>query len=113
MFGAVFVDGGYDAARAVVEKCYGDVLASADPAMLGKDPKTRLQEWLQGRRIAVPEYVVVGTSGEAHAQVFDVECRIPSLGIVATGRGSSRRAAEQAAAEGALAAVESEDRHGR
>jgi len=106
VFGAVFVDGGYDAARAVIEKCYGDVLALADPAALGKDPKTRLQEWLQGRRLAIPDYVVVATSGEAHAQTFDVECRIPSLHIVAIGQGGSRRAAEQAAASAALAAIE-------
>jgi ribonuclease-3 len=106
VFGAVFVDGGYDAARGVVERCYGDMLARADPASLGKDPKTRLQEWLQGRRMAVPEYVVIETSGEAHAQVFDVECRIPALDLVAIGRGGSRRAAEQAAADGALASIE-------
>jgi ribonuclease-3 len=105
VFGAVFVDGGFEAARAVIVDCYGDVLASADPAALGKDPKTRLQEWLQGRRLAVPEYAVIATTGEAHAQQFEVECRIPALGIVATGRGTSRRTAEQAAAEvaGALA----------
>jgi ribonuclease-3 len=90
----------------VIEKCYGDVLARAGPGTLGKDPKTRLQELLQGRRLAVPEYAVVATSGEAHAQVFDVECRIPALGVVAPGRGGSRRAAEQAAAEHALAAIE-------
>jgi ribonuclease-3 len=112
VFGAVFVDGGYDAACAVVQKCYGEVLARADPASLGKDPKTRLQEWLQGRRMAVPEYVVVATSGEAHAQVFDVECRIAALDLVAIGRGGSRRAAEQAAAESALASIEAGDRGG-
>jgi ribonuclease-3 len=106
------VDGGYDAARLVVEKCYGDVLARADPATLGKDPKTRLQEFLQGRRLAVPEYTVAGTSGEAHAQVFDVECRIPALGVLATGRGNSRRAAEQAAAENALAIIAMADGNG-
>ncbi|MCC6194725.1 MAG: ribonuclease III [Burkholderiales bacterium] len=99
VFGAVFLDGGYAAARDVIVACYGDVLARMDPQMHGKDPKTRLQEWLQARRLAVPEYAVVGTSGEAHAQLFEVECRIPALGIVASGRGSSRRAAEQAAAE--------------
>jgi ribonuclease-3 len=99
VFGAVFIDGGFDAARSVIVACYGDELARADPAMLGKDPKTRLQEWLQARRLAVPEYAVVATTGEAHAQMFEVECRIPALGITATGRGSSRRAAEQAAAE--------------
>jgi len=113
VFGAVFIDGGYDAARAVIQTCYGDVLARADPASLGKDPKTRLQEYLQGRRMSVPEYVVVSTTGEAHAQVFDVECRVAPLKIVATGRGGSRRAAEQAAAEAALARIEAGDGLGR
>jgi ribonuclease-3 len=112
VFGAVFVDGGYDAARAVIEKCYGDVLARADPASLGKDAKTRLQEWLQARRMAVPEYEVTSTSGEAHAQVFDVACRIPALDIVANGRGTNRRGAEQAAAEAALARIEAGDHGG-
>lgn len=99
VFGAVFLDAGFDAARKVIADCYGDVLARADPALLGKDPKTRLQEWLQGRRMAVPDYAVVATTGEAHAQTFEVECRIPAIGVVVAGRGGSRRAAEQAAAQ--------------
>jgi len=98
LFGAVFVDGGFEAARRVVIACYGDELAQADPVTLGKDPKTRLQEWLQARRMPVPDYVIVATAGEAHAQAFSVECRIPSLGVVATGEGTSRRGAEQDAA---------------
>jgi len=101
VFGAVFVDGGYDAARSVIDACYGDVLAQADPALLGKDPKTRLQEWLQARRLPVPEYVVTATTGDAHAQQFEVECRIPALSLAIAGKGPSRRAAEQAAAEAA------------
>ena len=105
IFGAVFVDGGFEAARRVVSACYGDELASADPGSLGKDPKTRLQEWLQARRLPVPEYAVVGVHGEAHAQQFAVECRIPLLNVVASGAGSSRRAAEQDAAERAWAEV--------
>jgi ribonuclease-3 len=105
LFGATFVDGGYDAARAAVEAAYADVLREADPASLSKDPKTRLQELLQARRIAVPDYAVVATHGEAHAQSFDVECRIAALGVVSTGTGSSRRAAEQAAAAAALLEV--------
>lgn len=112
VFGAVFVDGGYEAARSAIVRSYGDLLARADPAALGKDAKTRLQEWLQGRRMPVPEYAVVGTSGEAHAQVFDVECRIAALGIVAAGRGASRRVAEQAAATDALAAIDARIRDG-
>ena len=107
MFGAVFLDGGFEAARRVIVAAYGDELALADPATLGKDPKTRLQEWLQARRIPVPDYVVVGTHGEAHAQQFAVECRIPALGVAAPGVGASRRTAEQDAAERAWGEVAS------
>jgi ribonuclease-3 len=105
VFGAVFLDGGYEAAREVIVKCYADVLRDADPTALRKDPKTRLQEWLQARRWPVPEYVVTTTSGDAHEQQFSVECRIPGLAVVAVGEGGSRRAAEQAAAEAASALV--------
>jgi len=108
VFGAVFVDGGFEAARRAIVDSYGSILAEADPAALGKDPKTRLQEWLQARRHAVPEYAITGTSGDAHAQTFEVECRIPALGIVTIGRGSSRRIAEQAAADLALERVTNE-----
>jgi ribonuclease-3 len=102
VIGAVFLDGGFDAARAVIDAAYDDILQGADPAALAKDPKTRLQEWLQARRIAVPEYAVLATTGEAHAQRFEVECRIPALGLATTGSGTSRRAGEQAAAAEAL-----------
>jgi len=107
LFGAVFLDGGFDAARKVIVTCYASVLQDVDPGTLGKDPKTSLQEWLQARRWPVPDYVVTATSGEPHEQRFTVECRIPRLNIVAAGEGSSRRAAEQAAAEsaGGLAAI--------
>ena len=105
VFGAVFVDGGYDAARRVIDAVYAVVLSEADPTALGKDPKTRLQEWLQAKRLPVPEYAIVKTSGEAHSQTFAVECRIPDLGIVAQGFGTSRRAAEQEAAQQALRAL--------
>ncbi len=105
VFGAAFLDGGFDAARAVIECVYAQDLAGLNPAALGKDPKTRLQEWLQGRRMPVPEYAVVATAGEAHAQSFTVECRVTALGIVTAGVGASRRAAEQAAAVDAYAVV--------
>ena len=108
VIGAVFVDGGFDAARAVVDHVYADVLAGAQPATLTKDPKTRLQEWLQARKVAVPEYVVVATDGEAHAQQFTVECRVPALDLVTRGMGTSRRAAEQDAAAAAHAMLASE-----
>ena len=105
VFGAVFLDAGLDAATRAIEGCYGAVLNDIDPEALGKDPKTRLQEWLQARRVAVPEYAVVATTGEAHVQQFAGECRIPERAIVATGEGSSRRVAEQQAAAAALAAL--------
>jgi ribonuclease-3 len=110
LFGAVFLHGGYDAARAVIEGVYAAELAQIDPAIVGKDPKTRLQEWLQARRIAVPDYVVIGIAGEAHAQTFTVECRIPAVGVATQGSGTSRRAAEQDAARGAYAAATAAER---
>ena len=105
VFGAVFLDAGFEAARATIEHAFDDVLRDADPDALGKDPKTRLQEWLQGRRLPVPGYRVVEVAGEAHAQTFTVECSIPSFAVTAQGSGTSRRAAEQAAAEAAYRAV--------
>lgn len=113
VFGAVFLDGGFDAARRAIDAAYADVLREADPATLGKDPKTRLQEWLQSRRRSVPEYVIVATSGEAHAQQFLVECRIAELSIVVRGNGASRRTAEQDAALKALDAVRQTDPQAR
>jgi ribonuclease-3 len=105
LYGAVFLDGGFDAARDVIDRTFGEMLRDVDPTLLGKDPKTRLQEWLQGRRMPVPDYRIAEVSGEAHAQRFVVECSIPALGIATQGAGSSRRAAEQAAAESAFAAA--------
>jgi len=98
VFGAVFLDGGFDAAGAAIERVYATELSGFDPAGPAKDPKTRLQEWLQARRMPVPDYAIVAVTGEAHLQSFDVECRIPALNIAAAGSGPSRRAAEQAAA---------------
>ncbi|MBI3917965.1 MAG: ribonuclease III [Betaproteobacteria bacterium] len=95
--GAVFLDGGYDAALGVVQTVLGDALANMDPAA-GKDPKTTLQEHLQARRISLPRYAVVATRGAAHRQEFEVECVIPELGIRTLGEGSNRRSAEQHAA---------------
>lgn len=99
IIGAVFLDAGFPAAQGMVAKLYQPLLENLDPKSIGKDPKTRLQEYLQGRKLALPEYVLLGTEGEAHCQVFRVECRIPSLKIRAQGEGASRRAAEQQAAE--------------
>jgi ribonuclease III len=98
LIGAVYIDAGFDAARAVVCRLFEPVLQTADQAVLGKDPKTLLQELLQGRHLPLPQYSIVGTEGEAHRQRFTVECVIPSLSIRTVGEGLSRRTAEQHAA---------------
>lgn len=105
IFGAVFLDGGFDAARQVIEAIYTAELDAVNPAAPEKDAKTRLQEWLQARRIAVPEYAVTAVAGEAHAQTFTIACRIPALELVTEGTGPSRRTAEQRAAAAAFAII--------
>lgn len=102
VFGAVLVDGGFEQARHTVLRLYESSLSNLDPHRSGKDAKTTLQEFLQGRRLALPQYQLRATRGEAHAQEFEVECLIPELGISATGCGPSRRAAEQEAARRAF-----------
>src|SRR5690606_36297940 len=104
--GAVFLDAGFDAAQTVIGALYEPVLKSVDPKTLGKDAKTLLQEYLQGKKLPLPVYAVVATHGAAHSQVFEVECSIPKLKIQVLGSGASRRAAEQAAARGALDAAQ-------
>jgi ribonuclease-3 len=106
LFGAVFLDAGFDAARKVIKRLYLPVLETVDPKTLGKDSKTLLQEYLQGRKIALPVYTVVATHGAAHSQEFEVECAVPKLAIQVLGGGGSRRAAEQAAAKKALEAAQ-------
>jgi ribonuclease-3 len=101
VIGAAFLDGGFAVARAVVEKLFGDTLDKLDPRTSGKDPKTQLQEYLQSRRMSLPLYSVTATRGEAHEQLFEVECEIPELGIRTRGEGTSRRSAEQEAARAA------------
>jgi ribonuclease-3 len=96
--GAVFLDGGYDSAAAVLSRIFDPLLTELDPNTLGKDPKTLLQELLQGRRLSLPQYNVVSVQGEAHEQQFHVECVIPELDIRTSGTGPSRRSAEQSAA---------------
>jgi ribonuclease-3 len=100
LIGAVYVDGGFAAARKLVQGIFGPLLESSDPvAVLGKDAKTLLQEYLQSRHIALPRYSIVATEGQAHRQSFVVECVIPQLSIRTLGEGLSRRAAEQQAAK--------------
>jgi ribonuclease-3 len=105
VLGAIYLDGGFAAAGEVVERLYLPLLAELDPRAEGKDPKTLLQELLQGRRLGLPVYNVVLVTGEAHEQHFRVECLIPQLDIRTEGEGPSRRAAEQSAARAACERV--------
>jgi len=102
VFGAVFVDGGFEGARDVISRLFEPVLKVVDPKTLGKDSKTLLQEYLQAKRLPLPVYTVVETRGAAHNQEFEVECSIPKLDVGVRGNGRSRRGAEQSAAKLAL-----------
>lgn len=105
IFGAIYLDGGFAEAERVINGLYEPLVKSLDPKTLGKDPKTLLQEYLQGRKVALPQYNVIAISGEAHEQHFEVECVIPGLNVRTQGAGGSRRSAEQAAAQQALEAL--------
>ncbi|MCM2342713.1 ribonuclease III [Rhodoferax sp.] len=102
VIGAVYLDANFAAAQALVQRLYQAVQINPEMEAIGKDPKTELQEWLQGRRMKLPSYRVVATLGAAHKQSFDVECEIPELNRAERGIGGSRRAAEQAAATAML-----------
>ena len=109
LIAAVYLDGGMEASRNVVMRLYRDRLATLDPLKVTKDPKTRLQEWLQKRKAPLPEYEVLSISGPAHDQTFQVACRVvgkPPFDATA----GSRRKAEQLAAEKALEALEADER---
>jgi ribonuclease III len=113
LLGAVYLDGGFEAVRGAVASLLEQRLAGHGQLPVDKDPKTALQEHLQARRLPVPRYSVQRTEGEAHEQTFTVECRVDDLGIATTGRGASRRAAEQAAALEALARIEQSNQSGK
>lgn len=106
LFGAIYLDAGFDIAKRVIQALYVPILDSVDPKTLGKDAKTLLQEYLQGKKMALPQYNVVATHGAAHNQEFEIECLVPKLDIQVFGTGGSRRAGEQAAAKLALEAVQ-------
>lgn len=103
IFGAIYLDAGFDSAYRIIEELYLARIDQIDPNDAGKDAKTALQEWLQARRQPVPFYTLVATRGEAHAQEFEVLCEIASAGLQVPGCGASRRNAEQQAAQLALA----------
>ncbi len=112
ILGAVFVDGGFEPARDVVRRMFGEVIANTDITGWAKDAKTELQEWLQARRLSVPAYRILATRGQLHAQTFEVECAVTALSLAYTGEGKSRRMAEQEAARRMLEALKATDRPG-
>lgn len=103
--GALYLDGGLAAAEEVIARLFGPRIAALPAPHELKDAKTRLQEYLQSRGLMLPRYRVDRVEGEAHAQTFHVTCEVPALRLAADGRGSSRRRAEQEAAERILSAI--------
>jgi len=103
LLGAIYLDQGFATARSVVLRVFEQSLAEVAASNAGKDPKTRLQEWLQARGQGLPEYEVIDVRGEQHAQRFTVRCHLAADGREAVGDGTSRRRAEQQAAEIMLA----------
>ena len=112
VIGAVFLDGGFEAARGLVRQLFGELIATTEADRWSKDPKTELQEWLQARKLPVPAYSIAAVRGQAHAQTFEVECAVAPLGLVERGEGRSRRAAEQEAARRMLATLRASDQPG-
>lgn len=102
VIGAVYLDAGFAVVQGLVRRLFQAVEIKSDMEAIGKDPKTELQEWLQGRKMNLPLYRVVATLGAAHKQTFDVECEIVELNFLERGIGGSRRAGEQAAAAAML-----------
>jgi ribonuclease-3 len=108
VIGAVYLDAGYPAAQALVQRLFRAVEINPQMQASAKDAKTELQEWLQGRKMKLPVYRVVATLGVAHKQTFDVECEVAELQRVERGIGGSRRAGEQAAAAAMLQALKAQ-----
>jgi len=105
IFGAVYCDGGFEPCRELIVRLYANRLSSPTDLQSLKDPKTQLQELLQSRRFALPDYQVTKVTGQAHAQIFHVRCNIKPMNIDVSGEGKSRRKAEQVAAEKAITEV--------
>jgi ribonuclease-3 len=106
LFGAIFLDAGFEEAQRVVRRLFDPLVEKIDPTASGKDAKTQLQEMLQSRRLPLPDYRLVDTRGEAHDQSFIVECVLTKPSLSTRGVGKSRRAAEQEAARQACAALQ-------
>jgi ribonuclease-3 len=104
---AIYLDAGFERCRAVVLPWFDAMIAALPPPnKVGKDAKTRLQEWLQGRQRPLPVYALLHEGGEDHARIFRVSCTLADPALVTEGEGGSRRAAEQQAAEAALKDIE-------
>jgi ribonuclease-3 len=104
--GAIFLDGGLDAVQPLVARLFAPRIASLPAPAELNDAKTRLQEYLQSRSLSLPHYAVLKVEGEDHAQVFEMSCEVSALGLRVRGRGSSRRRAEQQAAERMLTQIQ-------
>jgi ribonuclease-3 len=103
LIGATLLDGGFGAAQTVVRRLFASDLAAIDPKVSGKDAKTLLQEFAQGKGMALPVYTLLATRGHAHAQIFEVQCTLDGCDVRTEGQGVNRRAAEQDAAKKAYA----------
>jgi ribonuclease-3 len=110
ILGAIFLDSGFDAAAAAIARIMGPKMSDLPAADALKDPKTRLQEVLQARGLALPTYTLTAVGGDPHAQSFTVTCDVPVFGVAAVGEGASRRRAEQLAAAKVIALLPDEIR---
>ncbi|CPR17784.1 Ribonuclease III [Brenneria goodwinii] len=108
LIGGIFLDSDIQTIERLILNWYQSRLAEISPGDKQKDPKTRLQEFLQGRHLPLPTYLVVQVRGEAHDQEFTIHCQVSGFSESVVGTGSSRRKAEQAAAEQALKKLELE-----
>ena len=105
IFGAAYLDSGFAAAREMIEKVYASRLGSLPDVEELRDSKTRLQEWLQGRKMSLPDYELTSVSGQAHKQTFEVSCTVAETDFVTHGKSTTRRKAEQQAAADMLTAL--------
>lgn len=112
LIGAIYLDAGMQACRKYVLELYDEILQTVSPSTLIKDPKTRLQEFLQSRQLNLPVYTVIGEEGQAHARVFTVECSVPDLSVSVQASGRSKRIAEQNAAQLAIEGLEDSGKSG-
>jgi ribonuclease III len=108
LLGAIFLDGGLHAVEPLITRLFAERIAALPSPEALKDPKTRLQEYLQSRSLTLPRYLILGIEGEDHAQMFKVSCEVPGLSLRVQGGGSSRRRAEQQAAARMLEAIEAQ-----